>query len=278
MPEVTGPDRAKTPYQLRVARVLERVGLDRRAFRLYESRLANATSALPDVGHDGLPIPPAHLQVLVAGAAVASFGMDGAAQTIRELLSRNDYLIEDRRSILDFGIGCGRIARHWAELSGPELHGCDYNSTLTAWCASNLPFVAVATNELEPPLGYEDDAFDLVYALSVFTHLREDLQFAWIDELARVLEPGGLLLFTVHGAATTDRLDGPELGRFDDGELVERFSGSSGSNLCSVFHPESWVRKRLLRDFTVVDVIRGDAPGMGSHDVYLARRSGEVPS
>ena len=38
-------------------------------------------------------------------------------------------------------------------------------------------------NALAPPLAFDDESFDLVYALSVFTHLTAELQLAWRDEL-----------------------------------------------------------------------------------------------
>ena len=114
-----------------------------------------------------------------------------------------------------------------------------------AWCAANLPFVTASVNELEPPLRYEDGQFGLVYAISVFTHLPRDLERAWIDELSRIVAPGGLLLLTTHGDSYADRLDAHERARYDSGEPVARWPGVAGSNLCTTFHPESYVRERL---------------------------------
>ena len=73
-------------------------------------------------------------------------------------------------SILDFGCGCGRVVRWWRDLPA-EIHGSDFNPTLVRWCRENLPFGVFEVNRPEPPLPYPDDSFDLVYALSVLTHL-----------------------------------------------------------------------------------------------------------
>lgn len=261
--------------RLRVARALEGLRVAGPAFRLRERWLARGAPEISEVGEDGLPLPPARLQVLVAGAAGPNFAVSGAvaAETLRALFASAGRPLEERRALLDFGVGCGRIARHWQHLGGPDLHGCDYNRDLVDWCAANLPFMSFARNELEPPLPYGEGAFDAVYAYSVFTHLRNDLQFAWIAEMRRVLEAGGTLVFTVHGRNAAEVLEPAERERFEAGELVERFAANSGSNLCSVFHPESWVRGRLLDGFEVVAFHPGgEAPGMGSHDVYVARR------
>jgi predicted SAM-dependent methyltransferase len=44
-----------------------------------------------------------------------------------------------------------------------------------------------------------DGSFDLIYALSVFTHIPVQWQMAWLQELHRVLRPRGYLLCTVLG-------------------------------------------------------------------------------
>ncbi len=43
---------------------------------------------------------------------------------------------------------------------------------------------------------YDDDAFDLVFATSVFTHLVTAEALHYLDEVARVLAPGGRALLT----------------------------------------------------------------------------------
>jgi len=72
-----------------------------------------------------------------------------------------------------------------------------------AWCRANLsPVAQFDANPHLAPTRYADGAFDFIYALSVFTHLPEDHQFAWLAELRRILKPGGILITTVHGPTT----------------------------------------------------------------------------
>jgi SAM-dependent methyltransferase len=255
-------------------KAIERLGLADPAFRAYEKLLARRAGALPARGTDGLPLPPAHLQILVAGHASAGFEQDGAngADSIRQILRRTGGDIDGCRAVLDFGAGCARIARHWAKIEGPEWHACDYNPTLVAWCNANLPFLQMVQNTLEPPLPYPDERFDLVYAYSVFTHLPEPLQHAWIAELLRVLEPGGRLIVTTHGDATRPLMEPALAEPYERGEFAVRFSGTPGSNLCSAFHPEPWVRQSLAPHLEELDLQRGGAPGLGHQDIWTFRK------
>lgn len=106
----------------------------------------------------------------------------------------------DRISVLDWGCGCGRIARHWEPFSSKvEFHGCDVAAEPIQWCQDNLPFGRFAVSRHDPPLPYADGQFDAVYATSVLTHLTFDSQYRWMQELWRVLKPGGVAVLTAHG-------------------------------------------------------------------------------
>ena len=116
------------------------------------------------------------------------------------------------RRVLDFGSGCGRTLR-WLLKAGhsAEFHGVDVDREAIKWCTAHYPQARFAVSNPQPPLPFPDGHFDLVYCLSVFTHLNEAMQDAWIDELRRVLSPGGVLLMSVHGAAAAAQLR-PEIG------------------------------------------------------------------
>src|SRR2546423_13865886 len=150
----------------------------------------------------GAPIPAGDFIYLVSGhRSAARFLRRGrmASKTIRETLERNGIEIERFNAILDFGCGVGRIMRHWNSLQHPALYGTDYNPTLVRWCEENLKFAEFQVNSLSGGLPYEPETFDFIYAFSVFTHLSEPLQFFWMNELSRVLRPGGHIYFTTHG-------------------------------------------------------------------------------
>lgn len=260
--------------------VLEKLPLLPFLFRVYERAVAllsrrhlrNHTSG---VAPDGMPFPPRHLMMTVAGSPESTVFFDGgyqAATGIREILQENEVPIEGRQSILDFGCGCGRVLRFWRDLPGTTVYGTDYNSELTAWCTANLPFAEITTNKLEPPTNYPAATFDFIYALSVFTHLPETAQTAWMTEFHRILQPGGLLLLTLHGEHYASRLTEAERREFRSGNLVARYENGAGTNLCNVFHPEAYVRRELTKYFEVVDFIAEGARGNPRQDAWLFRR------
>jgi SAM-dependent methyltransferase len=257
-------------------RALDRMSLLEPVYHAYERLRSLRGSEDGEVDANGLPVPPPRLRVEVAGTAGLEWFLDSGrqqAEIIRSAAERNGAPLESAGSLLDFGCGCGRVLRHWAEVEGPEIHGSDYNERLVGWCAANLPFVTASVNELTPPLRYEDEQFDLVYAISVFTHLPHDLERAWIDELSRITAPGGLLLLTTHGDSYADRLDADERATYESGEPVVRWPGVAGSNLCTTFHPESYVRTRLAPDLELLEhTPDGGTLGSREQDLVVFRK------
>jgi SAM-dependent methyltransferase len=241
---------------------------------LRNTELREKNRELMTRGSRDLPYPPPHLVFLVTGEFdIQKWEEKGilGAQCIRAILSRNGFDIGSFRSVLDFGCGCGRVMRQWAELRGPELHGTDYNPALVDWCSRSLPFAKFRTNPLEGPLSYADASFDFIYAISVFTHWSEPLQRSWIRELARISKPGGVLYMTTHGRSYLPDLDAHQRKRFEAGELVVVRDHDSGSNLCAAYHPECYVREKLARSFEVLDFQENGALD-AKQDVFLLRK------
>ncbi|HST69320.1 MAG TPA: class I SAM-dependent methyltransferase [Solirubrobacterales bacterium] len=259
----------------RIADGLDRTRLLLPAERLREGWLSLRVHEQEAAGPDGLPVPPPRLRLLVDGRTgdADAFLRLGAqmCDSIRAAAAAAGEPVERMRAILDFGCGCGRVARHWPR-QGPEVYGCDYNADLVAWCGANLPNLRATRNQLAPPTPYVTGSFDLVYALSVFSHLDETLQRGWLAEFRRLLRPGGLLVLSVLGERMRHRLDREEQQRFDCGEMVVQRPRLAGRNLCTVYHPRPYVEGELLAAFSEVRRFDLGSPSqVVLQDAYLAR-------
>jgi SAM-dependent methyltransferase len=184
-------------------------------------------------------------------------------------------------SILDWGCGCGRVARYATRKLAGQFTGCDIDAGNVAWCQDHLPGEYLHTG-LRPPLPFDDARFDLVYGVSVFTHFREALQDAWLEELRRVIRPGGFLLATTHGRTA---IDFAGLEPNDYVALMRRvvengimFSGENtqldgavdhDAQYVNVYHSKAYVRSHWKKWFDVVEIIPGY---IFTHDLVVLRR------
>lgn len=254
-------------------RLLGSLGLLLPVYRGWE-RVRSLGAVTVAVGSDGLPLPPPELMIRVAGNADAAWFIEGgrrAEESIRAALGRAGAPLGSLEAILDFGCGCGRVLRRWHDLDA-RVCGSDLNHAAVAWCRKHLPFVEVGVNALEPPLIYGEASFDLVYALSVLTHLPVETQLAWRDEFGRVLRPGGHLLLTLHGDAYVERLTGTERRVYAGGECVVRWAKAAGSNLCTTFHPPAFVRDRFANGWKLVEHLPRGALGSPEQDLIVLRK------
>jgi SAM-dependent methyltransferase len=156
-----------------------------------------------------LPLPPHEMRTLV-GPTDPSLFDNPEGNLVFPGLKPTQF-----RSVLDFGCGCGRVARQLIQQGPrPERYvGLDLHAGMIKWCDRNLTPHApgfefrhhdVFYNAFNPgrgkplhaPLPFGDDEFSLVIALSVFTHLTQVQTEPYLAELSRVLEPDGILLTT----------------------------------------------------------------------------------
>jgi SAM-dependent methyltransferase len=195
------------------------------------------------------------------------------ARLIAALLREN--LAAPSGRVCEWGCGPARVIRHLPRaegFSGIELYGTDYNEESIRWCKQYIGGIEFHQNQLEPPLPFPQQMFDGLYGISVFTHLSEDRHRAWIDELYRVLKPGGILILTTHGNLSAQRLLPEEKRRFDEGQLVVRDGIREGKKHFLAYHPEAFIRARLLNRFTVLRHVDSPREHQLRQDVWVAQK------
>jgi SAM-dependent methyltransferase len=222
--------------------------------------------------HGAVPLPPDDVSYDAYGSLDWEFYW-GFGQLIAGFLAERLRARSATGRVLEWGCGPARIVRHVPALLGPgwEVYGSDANRRTIEWCAAHLPEVRFSVNQAAPPLSFPSGAFDGVYAVSVFTHLPEGLHRPWVDELRRVLTPGGLLMCTLNGEATRPLLLPEERERFDAAALVVRGGVPDGTRCFLAYHPPAYVAGDLLRGFEVIEHL--PAPNLfgARQDVWIAR-------
>lgn len=247
-----------------------------KALREWSPALERRNRALRAEQPKHLPLPPSDLVFAVTASRDLQWFLEHgrrAQQALASIAHDAGMDLAQASAVLDFGCGCGRVLRHWdGVLPAGVLHGSDYNAKAIGWVQGHLRHVTAATNQLAPPLRYANDAFDYIYALSVFTHLTQELETAWLAELHRVLKPGGLLLVTLQGERYRPKFNEAELEMFNAGDIVVRQESLAGTNWCATFHPEAYVRRVFGASFTVERYEVGAMPGVLDQDLVLLRK------
>jgi SAM-dependent methyltransferase len=202
-----------------------------------------------------------------------------------------DLTPEDR--VLDIGCGIGRMARVLVPVLQPpgSYDGFDIAEPGIRWCQDRYgdtaaPFHfqhANVHNSVYNPGGrerpdtyrfpYDDGAFDLAVATSVFTHLMADAAEHYLAEAARVLAPEGRLFATWF---LVERTDAPPPPFQHDRGLAPAVVSDPAAPETAVAYPESWLRERLdAHGFELQSIHPGSwrgEPGVTLQDVVIARR------
>ncbi len=136
--------------------------------------------------------------------AVESYFASGAvaATLVRDLLrgERTASFLQSF-SLLEFASGYGRVSRHWKNiLPNATVTACDIHPEAVEFLESiEINAISSATNPDEFDPGQK---YDVIFALSFFTHLPRETWARWLCRLAGHVAPSGLFFFTTHGQAS----------------------------------------------------------------------------
>jgi SAM-dependent methyltransferase len=184
----------------------------------------------------------------------------------------------DGRRVLDFGCGAGRLLRHFLrEAEIAEFYGTDTDREMIGWLRANLcpPLAGAEVNGYAPPLRYPNAHFDLVLAISVFTHITDEWS-AWLLEMHRILKPDGLMIGTFLGRGAGPRLVNEP---WDEGRIGMNALGFA-REAPFVLHSEWWLRAHWGRAFELLRFLPDGfttqgRPNVGQGYVVLRPRSVE---
>lgn len=204
-------------------------------YRMIELRRAMSYPKPPALAPDGKPLPNRLAMMRIGGVSDWKFFYDRGRMTAAFLVNAAREVGADPAKwsrVLDWGCGCGRIARHMPALSPAKLVGRDIDAYTVKWCAEHLDG-DFKVSALQPPLDVAPGSIDFAYGFSVLTHLTAPMQSRWLEELGRVIKPGGIAALTYHD------LDHPavkavQFRREEAGVAVTEWA-MEGSNLVAAF-------------------------------------------
>jgi cyclopropane fatty-acyl-phospholipid synthase-like methyltransferase len=224
--------------------------------------------------------PPKMLQERVLGLYSPDFVASGwhTFSIFEQALAGVGRDIRSAQTILDFGCGCGRVVRACSQLL-PEarIFGTDIDAEAIQWLTENYQrFGKFSVNGPLPPLDFDSGWFDLIYGISVFTHLPEEMQNAWLAELNRISRPGGMVLLTIYAEQqysllnASNRAEFLEKGFFYVREKVPTTPGLPDFYQTS-FHSHEYIRRVWSEYFEIIDI---QSRVMHGHsDLVVLRRS-----
>jgi SAM-dependent methyltransferase len=114
-----------------------------------------------------------------------------------------------RGRVLELGCGGGRLSGHLIALA-TSLHGMDIAADMVAHCRRTYPTATFSQGDLRDLSGWETAGWDAVVAgYAVVDVLGDGERRALLDEVHRLLRPGGILIFSSHNLAFAPLLRGP---------------------------------------------------------------------
>lgn len=214
---------------------------------------------------DAKSTTPTHAMLSVDGSANEERLRASGAYTARMVRAALDLKPVDR--VLELGCGVGRIGRELAPLVA-HWEGADISSNMLKVARerlggfANVGLTELSRSDLKP---IADASVDKAYSIAVFIHMDKEDFYLYLEDLARVLKPGGLLFFdtwnTLHpvgwrrfavelnpyrGVAPAERKDVAR-NQFSNPEEVRTFLDHAGFDVVEMFSNSPWVQAIAMR-------------------------------
>lgn len=143
----------------------------------------------------------------LAGNPIREYLSDGW-RTLSELM----LLIEEAgctltgmQHVLEFASGYGRFTRHLVKAIPGKVDCSDVLPGTAEFLQEQFAVNAYYSSHNPGEINYPRQ-YDLVFVLSLFTHLPVNMWATWLQNLARGVKPGGLLVFSVHNEEAARQL------------------------------------------------------------------------
>lgn len=226
--------------------------------------------------HRDLIIPPDYFLYETYLLNYESFFSQGE-QGAREVIEwTGKYIEADKLRILDFGCGVSRVIIHLKKFLNTEadLYGCDVNEKMIEFNKKSFKDISYLHISFMPPTTFENSSFDLIYAFSIFTHIRASLQEAWLKEIHRILRTEGVFLFTTHGRYFNFKLLNSEKEILKMEGAYTREYRKEGHRMMSTYNEPNRFGALLQPYFDILEYYDGsiDLSKTGGQDLWIVRK------
>jgi ubiquinone/menaquinone biosynthesis C-methylase UbiE len=223
--------------------------------RVAEVSLVIRTQAGSSTFEERFASLPLSLALKVNGSAEASLFQRIGDLTADIITAHAGFLAgREAPAMLDFGCGLGRVmAPLQARFPRARFTGFDIDPDMLRWL--RLLYPGQTADLISSTCAVPDNAFDFIYAISVFTHLDRQTGY-WLGEIARLLAPGGRALLTFHDDSLFAEKY-PAAERFPESFVHGPETPEGGAGMGTFYTPACWERK--LRGFFHIETtqVRG---------------------
>jgi len=144
--------------------------------------------------------------------SAVDYYFDDGARSAAKLGEIVDKLPLQQRPVhmLEFASGYGCVTRHLRNNPNLSLVACDIHEQAIDFLRTKLGVRSMMSAHVPEDLAIEDK-FDVVFALSFFSHMPKATFGRWIKALFAQLRTPGYLIFTTHGLASRKLHREPEI-------------------------------------------------------------------
>ncbi|TAH09350.1 MAG: class I SAM-dependent methyltransferase [Sphingobacteriia bacterium] len=176
--------------------------------------------------------------------------------------------------ILDWGCGTARIIQYMPQILPQAIcYAADIHSKRIEWNRKYFPqilFDIIEYNQFPYPKLY----FNLVYGISVFTHIHHAEQVVWLSEIHRILTTGGIAIVSTHGSNYHHQLSTKQLRILNSEGVFTNNYKEQGHLLMSTYNNPEFFYKMASQYFEIEAYYNGKThpDKLGGQDIWVMKK------
>lgn len=193
---------------------------------------------------------------------------------LMQVLERLDCRLSECRSFLEFASGFGRFTRHLKKaLPDGALHVSDVVPGSVDFLRQQFGVEGFYSNTDVQQVALEPSRYEVIFVLSLFSHLPAQTWQLWLEKLFSAVRPGGVLIVSTHGEKSVSNykveLDANGFAFFTESES----QALEGQTYGCTFTSHAYVERAIQKLPEVKNVLHLPAHFWGHQDAYAIQRT-----